>query len=284
MKEKKKKKGWYKQTTRVVGMNPVTFKENWRFNINKLQLLSVICLILFIFFILFYLLFSFTPAGILLPENIKNRNKEKIENTLSQIDQLERKVQQQDLFIRNLQNVILGNISVDSSYSEQDFEYNDEISASDTLISEAEQKLNQQIIDSREQPKNLKNTLLDDIFLFDPIKGTLSQKFNKKNHPGVDIIAKKDETVKSCLEGIIVHTSYDDKDGYTIIINHQNDLTSVYKHIGKVLTQVGESVKTGDAIGVVGNTGERSSGPHLHFELWSNVGALNPLDYLSFGR
>lgn len=284
MKKKKQKKDWLKQTTRVVGMNPVTFKERWRFNINKLQLLSVICLSLFIFFVLFYLLFSYTPIGIILPENIKNRNKEKIETTLNQIDQLESKVQQQELFIQNLQNVILGNISVDSTYSEQDFDYGDEILTPDTVISDAEKKLTQQINDSKELSNHPKYSLLDDIFLFDPIKGTLSQKFNEVNHPGVDIIAEKNETVKSCLEGIVVHTSYDDKDGYTIIINHQNDITSVYKHIGKVLTSVGKSVKTGDAIGVVGNTGERSSGPHLHFELWSNVGALNPLDYLSFGR
>lgn len=284
MKKKRQKKSWLKQTTRIVGMNPITFKENWRFNINKLQLLSVLFLIIFVLFVLFYLLFSFTPAGILLPENIKNRNKEKIETTLIQIDELEEKVQQQDLFIKNLQNVILGNISVDSTYSEKDFNFSDEALPSDTSITEAEQMLSQQIIDSKQSSKKVKYSLLDNIFLYDPIKGTLSQKFNEETHPGVDIIAKKDETVKSCLEGIVVHTSYDDKDGYTIIINHQNDITSVYKHIGKVLTEVGKSVKTGDAIGVVGNTGERSTGPHLHFELWSNVGALNPLDYLSFGQ
>jgi murein DD-endopeptidase MepM/ murein hydrolase activator NlpD len=281
---KKKKQSWLKQTTRVVGMNPVTFKENWRFNINKLQLLSVIFLILFVLFILFYLIFSFTPAGVLLPENIKNRNKEKIETTLIQIDQLEEKVQQQDLFIKNLQNVILGNISVDSTYSEKDFDFTDEALTSDTSVTEAEQLLSQQIIDSKKSSQKVKYSLLDNIFLYDPIKGTISQKFNEESHPGVDIIAEKDETVKSCLEGMVVHTSYDDDDGYTIIINHQNDITSVYKHIGKVLTKVGESVKTGDAIGVVGNTGERSTGPHLHFELWSNAGPLNPLDYLSFGQ
>lgn len=284
MKEKKQKKSWLKQTTRVVGMNPVTFKENWRFNINKFQLISVICLSLFIFFLLFYLLFSYTPVGILLPENIKNRNKEKIEKTLNQIDQLEGKVKQQEIFIQNLQNVILGNISVDSTFSEQDFKYTDNILVSDTTETLAEKQLNQQINESKKSSSTPKTNLLDDVFLYDPIKGTLSQKFNKENHPGVDIIAKKDETVKSCLEGIVVHTSYDDQDGYTVVINHQNDITSVYKHIGKVLTKVGESVKTGDAIAVVGNTGERSSGPHLHFELWSNVGALNPLDYLSFGQ
>ena len=284
MKKKKQQVNWLKQTTRVVGMDPVTFKENWRFNINKLQLVSLIFLSLFVFFILFYLLFSFTPAGILLPENIKNRNKQKIEKTVAQIDQLEEKVRQQDIFINNLQNVILGNISVDSTFSEKDFNYTEELLTSDTTISKAEQQLNQQINQSQNSTKNTKTNLLDDLFLFDPIKGTLSQKFNRDSHPGVDIIAEKDETVKSCLEGIVVHTSYDDKDGYTVIINHQNDITSVYKHIGKVLTKVGETVKTGDAIAVVGNTGERSSGPHLHFELWSDVGALNPLDYLSFGQ
>lgn len=284
MNKKKVRNKWLKITTRVVGMDPITFQESWRFKINRLQILSLLMLILFVFFVLFYLIFSYTPLGQILPENIKNRNKEKIESTLVHIDKLERSVSRQEEYIKNLQNIILGKISIDSVYSEQELEYDREGMTSDTSRSQAEKELEERINSSSKLKNKIRNNRLDDLFLFDPVKGVISQKFDKKNHFGVDIIAKKNESVHACLDGIILNTSYDHKYGYTIVINHQNDITSVYKHLEKANKKSGDFVKTGDLIGIVGNTGERTTGPHLHFELWSNLGALNPLDYLSFGQ
>lgn len=283
MSNKKKKTSWMKATTRVVGMDPVTFQENWRFKISRIQLFSLFFLVLFIFLVLYFILFSYTPLGQLLPENIKNRNKEKIESTMAQIDKLEQKVLVQDAYIRNLQNVIMGNISIDSVFSRKELDYTNDVLTPDTSLSLEEKKLEQQINDAL-QVNSSRSNKLDDIFLFDPITGAISQKFDKNKHPGVDVITRANEPVKSCLEGVVLHTSYDDIYGFTIVINHQNDITSVYKHLDKVLVKTGDMLKTGDQIAIVGNTGESSSGPHLHFELWSNLGAMNPLDYLSFGR
>lgn len=284
MSRKKNNTKWMKVTTRVVGMDPVTFQESWRFKISRLQLLSLFFLILFIFFILYFILFSYTPLGQVLPENIKNRNKEKIESTMIQIDNLEQQVVLQDEYIRNLQNVILGNISIDSVFSKRELVYESNVLAPDTSLSLAEKQLEKQVNLNTQFNNVSKTNRLNDIFLFDPINGAISQDFDEKKHLGVDVITKPNETIKACLEGVVLHTSYDDKYGFTIVINHQNDITSVYKHLQKVLVKTGEIVKTGESIGIVGNTGESSTGPHLHFELWSNLGALDPLDYLSFGQ
>ncbi|MEX1190894.1 MAG: M23 family metallopeptidase [Brumimicrobium sp.] len=281
-KKKRNKKNWFKYSTRIVGMDPITFQERWRIKINRMQLMSLFILLLFVLAILFYFVFSYTPIGLLLPENIKNRNKEKIESTIAQIEKLENKVSQQDMYIKNLQEVILGNISIDSTYRENEFYKTDVDLESDTTITDAEIKLSEQIEAYTNHSTENHLDALNELFLYDPVQGVVSQKYNENNHPGVDIITKKESTIKACLEGVVLHASYDDQNGYTLILSHQNDINSVYKHASKVLVGVGEKVSTGDAIAIVGNSGENSTGPHLHFELWSNIGSLNPLDYLSF--
>ncbi|RYM32943.1 M23 family metallopeptidase [Brumimicrobium glaciale] len=284
--EKKKKKNWFKRSTRIVGMDPVSFEEWWRVKINRIQLISISLIFIIILFLFNYLIFSYTPIGYLLPENIKNRNKQKIEFTATRVANLEKRLIAQDNYISNLQKVILGEVSIDSIYVTN---LNEKTQGNanlvvDTTISNAEKQLDQNIRENQEKLKGTNDQLFDHLFLYDPVAGQVSQKFRIPNHPGVDIVTKKDEQIKACLNGVVLHSSYDDQDGHTIILSHENEIISVYKHAQKVYVNVGDKVTRGKAIGVVGNTGERSTGPHLHFELWSDMGPLDPLDYFSFGK
>lgn len=284
--EKKKKKNWFKRSTRVVGMDPVTFEEWWRVKINRIQLVSISLIFIIVLFLFNYLIFSYTPIGYLLPENIKNRNKQRIEATAVRVASLEKRLIAQDNYINNLQMVILGEVSIDSIYTSGLSELSNENKALivDTSISSVEKQLDQNLKDNAEKLKKDQSELFDHLFLYDPVAGEISQKFRIPDHPGVDIVTKKDEQIKACLNGVVLHSSYDDQDGHTIILSHENEIISVYKHAQKVYVNVGDKVTRGKAIGVVGNTGERSSGPHLHFELWSDMGPLNPLEYFSFGK
>jgi murein DD-endopeptidase MepM/ murein hydrolase activator NlpD len=284
--EKKKKKNWFKRSTRIVGMDPVTFEEWWRVKINRIQLISTTLIIVIILFFLNFIFFSYTPIGYILPENIKNRNKQKIEATAIRVASLEKKLIAQDNYIINLQKVILGEVSIDSIYTDNSNESADKNAALvvDTTISKAEKQLDQNLKENALKKKKTNDQLFDHLFLFDPVEGEISRKFRIPNHPGVDIVTKKEEQIKACLNGVVLHSSYDDQDGFTIILSHENEIISVYKHAQKVYVNVGDKVTRGKAIGVVGNTGERSSGPHLHFELWSDMGPINPMDYFSFGK
>lgn len=283
--KKDKKKSWLKQSTRLVGMDPVTFEEGWRLTINRLQLISVGILLVIIFFIINYLLFSFTPLGSLLPDGVQDGSKERLQGQMKNLDDFKTKIDAQDLYIKNLQQVILGEIPIDSIYMERNFQ---EATANsfelDTSLTKAEESLTAQIEENNDQLASNKEDIFKNLFLFDPVKGEISREFRSPNHPGVDVVTKKNAQIKACLDGIVLHASYDDKDGYTVILSHQNEIVSVYKHAQKVLVEVGQKVAAGGAIAIVGNTGERSTGPHLHFELWSDMGPLNPLDYLSFGQ
>jgi len=124
---------------------------------------------------------------------------------------------------------------------------------------------------------------LEHYYFCSPLKGEVSAGFDlDKKHFGIDIVAEKDTPIKSILSGIVINADRSVETGNNISIQHDNDLISVYKHNSILLKKVGQRVKTGDAIAIIGNTGAETSGPHAHIELWHNGRAVNPADYLEF--
>lgn len=124
---------------------------------------------------------------------------------------------------------------------------------------------------------------LQEIFFFSPITGFVSDKFDvRKGHFGVDIVAKKNEPVKCIADGTVMMASWTQDAGYVIAIQHRGNLISVYKHNAELLKKVGSFVNAGEIISIVGNSGEMTDGPHLHFELWYNGNALDPEEFVTF--
>ncbi|MCO5269195.1 MAG: M23 family metallopeptidase [Brumimicrobium sp.] len=283
---KKKKRNWFRKSIRIVGMNPHSFEEWWRIKINNIQIISVSLILFVLLLILSYVIFSYTPIGYLLPETVKDKDRIEIESAAVRVNDLEIKLASQDKYITNLQLIILGKIPIDSIYTNEpnDSLFDEGNIKFDTTSTEAERELNRNIKLQIEARKNQKQDIISHLFLFDPISGEISQKFKKPEHIGVDVVAPKDTQIKSCSSGTVIHSSYDTKDGFTIIISHENNLISVYKHAKTSFAKVGDHVNTGEVIGIIGNSGERSSGTHLHFELWSDMGPVDPLEYFSFGK
>jgi len=119
--------------------------------------------------------------------------------------------------------------------------------------------------------------------LFPPVNGTLSDRFNLENkHYGVDIAMPENSPVHSISEGIVVFSEWTTETGYVIIVEHLNGLTSIYKHNASIIKFQGETVETGEIIGFTGNTGELTTGPHLHFELWFQGEPVDPESYIEF--
>lgn len=124
---------------------------------------------------------------------------------------------------------------------------------------------------------------LKDMFFFVPVSGIITRKFDTKGkHYGVDIVAKKNEPIKSTADGSVVIASWTQDSGYVIGIQHKNQLISFYKHNSVLLKKVGDYVKAGDIVAIIGDTGELTDGPHLHFELWYGGNPANPEDFISF--
>ena len=120
------------------------------------------------------------------------------------------------------------------------------------------------------------------LHLFKPIEGVIIEEYSpEKNHYAIDIVAKKDEPVKSVAAGTVIISSWTDDTGYVIGVQHENNLISFYKHNAVLLKKMGDFVKAGDIIAIIGNSGDLTTGPHLHFELWHSGNPINPKNYIN---
>jgi murein DD-endopeptidase MepM/ murein hydrolase activator NlpD len=130
---------------------------------------------------------------------------------------------------------------------------------------------------------NRKYNELQETFFFSPTTGFISDKFDaKKPHYGIDIVTKTNEPVKCIADGTVVFASWTQDSGYVIGIQHQGNLISVYKHNAELYKKVGTFVNAGEILSIVGNSGEMTNGPHLHFELWYNGNSINPEEFVTF--
>ena len=121
------------------------------------------------------------------------------------------------------------------------------------------------------------------IHFFTPMKGMISNSYDGlSGHYGVDVVGPKNERISAVLDGTVIFAEWTLNTGYVVQIQHGKDLVSIYKHNQELLKKPGEFVKAGEAIAILGNSGELTSGPHLHFELWHNGKALNPENYIKF--
>ncbi len=124
---------------------------------------------------------------------------------------------------------------------------------------------------------------LEQLFFMPPVSGETTAGFDlQKNHFGIDVAAPKNTAVKAAADGVVISAGYTVETGYSIAIQHPNNVVTMYKHNSVLLKQTGVAVKTGEAIAIIGNSGENTSGPHLHFELWYKGRPVNPGDYINF--
>ncbi|MFQ5448643.1 MAG: M23 family metallopeptidase, partial [Saprospiraceae bacterium] len=124
---------------------------------------------------------------------------------------------------------------------------------------------------------------LEQMYFSPPIGGVISAPFDKeKSHLGVDVIAPKNTPVKTVMDGWVIFSDWTLETGNTIAIQHTNNLVTFYKHNSALLKKTGNYVKAGEAIAIIGNTGELTDGPHLHFELWHSGKPVNPTDFVDF--
>jgi murein DD-endopeptidase MepM/ murein hydrolase activator NlpD len=124
---------------------------------------------------------------------------------------------------------------------------------------------------------------IESLHFFPPVKGTVTSGFNgREGHYGTDIVAQENTPIKACLDGVVLDAYWNIESGNVIIVQHDHGLISFYKHNSQLLKRSGNTIRAGDVIAIIGNTGELSTGPHLHFELWHDKVPLNPEKYINF--
>jgi murein DD-endopeptidase MepM/ murein hydrolase activator NlpD len=295
--EGKPKKQWLiklKNKYRLVIMNDDTFEEKLSFRLSRLNVFVAIgATSIFLIFATTYII-AFTPLREYIPgyTNMK-LNKESYTNLLK-IDSLEREVQSRELYFRNLKMILDGQAIIDSvaPYTKDTTKKYNTItikkSKEDSILrkqieSEDKYDLSSQDLTLETNEQVTVNASISGFFYFTPLKGIVINGFDPaNNHYGIDIAGKKNDLIKSVLNGTVIFSNWTLETGYIIGIQHQHNLISVYKHNSALLKKTGDYVKAGDAIAFIGNSGEMSTGPHLHFELWYNGSPVNPKDYIPF--
>ena len=158
-------------------------------------------------------------------------------------------------------------------------------SASADFAAEQDSLLRQQVMEEEQfviSGRQDRQLPIEGMHFFTPLKGVISQGYDNIVHPFVDITAPANSVVKAALDGTVIFAGWNDAAGYTIQLQHSNDIITIYKHNQKLLRKTGDKVKAGSPIALVGSTGSLSSGDHLHFELWYKGEAVDPTKYINF--
>ncbi len=225
------------------------------------------------------------------PRHAQNQAKIELIQLTQTVDSLENQVRARENYIENVRKIMTGQDDVYANVEERELseEQIESSSALDNDITPVDKEFRKEF--ERETFGTLTSSLRDnsealkEMFLFSPLgkEGLVSDKYDPKiNHYGVDIVAKKDEPVKAVADGTVILASWTQDSGYVIGIQHRGNLISIYKHNSDLLKNVGNFVSAGEIISIIGNTGELTSGPHLHFELWYNGSPVDPEEFVDF--
>ena len=237
------------------------------------------------FILLIYAIIALTPLRTTIPGYPDAHSKKTAVANAIKIDSLETIITKWNLYAENLSRVLAGEqtINIDSIVSGNSTKYlsvksKEELSRRDSILRETvrqEEQFGVSGTSRRELP-------LEGMHFFTPIKGVISQGYDVALHPALDITAPSGSVVSAIYDGVIIYTGWDESKGNVIMVQHPDNVISLYAHNQKLLKKLGDSVKAGTSIALVGNTGSLSTGDHLHFELWRNGESLDPTKYISF--
>ena len=287
MKNKKQNKSFLKRIFndyKVVISSEDTFEEKFSFKANKINTF-IIMLVYSIILISFTIsIVFFTQLREMVPGYSSTDLLNRAIYLTKKIDSLEQQIALNNKFYKSIEDVLSGNIdefvprdelSVDSSLTNSDFV---------TVSPNSQDSILRKYVEN-EDKFNLTNNelIIENKMFFSPIKGEITQSFNfNENHFAVDIAADIGTPVKSVLDGKIIFSEWSLETGYVVVIDHGENIISVYKHNSKILKEQNDFVQAGEVIAYSGNQGNLSTGPHLHFELWKNGTPIDPEPLLNF--
>jgi len=287
--QKQEKKGGFfrrlRNKYRLIIYNDDTFEEVWFFRLSRLNVIAVMGTSAIVLIALVSLLIAFTPLKEFIPGYPKGDIKMNMISNNQKLDSIQQELKLREQYLDNLSRIISGKTPKEQTSSRDTVVHRSDInfenSKHDSILRkqiEEEEKYMLSVDYKSQQDKDMSQ-----VHFFTPVKGIVTNSFNQEEkHFGTDVVASKDMVVVATLDGTVTMANWTLKTGYVIQLQHDNRILSVYKHNAELLKEVGDHVKAGEAIAIIGNSGELSTGPHLHFELWKNGSPLNPENYIVF--
>lgn len=274
---------------RLVLMNDDTFEEKLSLRLTRFNVFIFFgTLVIFLVVATTYII-AFTPLKEYIPGYADFDTRKVLRELNLKADSLQSELRSKDLYIHNIRNIVEGRDIVDqipdTLDSKEFFEISElKRSREDSILrAEIEREANYYVDWVPDESFRYSDRNVSQFFFFPPLQGIVTNHFDPaQRHFGVDIVADRGEPIKATLDGTILFATWTLTTGYTIGIQHSNNLVSVYKHNSSLLKEEGAYVKAGEVIAIIGDSGTLSTGTHLHFELWYNGNPINPLDYIVF--
>ena len=271
---------------RLAIIDDQSHKQLWTVHFTRTSLFVTIVTLLVTLSTAIFSIIAFTPVRTFIPGYPDARSKRAaIQNAIT-IDSLETVIYKWGLYSENLKRVMEGmdpiridtlvNAGMKESAKEADLA---EIQRKDSILREKVKEEEQFGISAERGKRDLP---IEGLHFFCPLKGVVSQSYNPADHPYIDITAPAGSVVKATLDGTVINAGWDNDSGHIIQFQHDGDIISIYKHNEKLLKKVGDKVSAGAPIALIGNTGDLTTGTHLHFELWHKGEAVDPAKYINF--
>lgn len=273
---------FFNKKFRLVVINDETLEEEGLLKISRSNIIALTSLVVIFIFIISFLIIVYSPLN----KHLPGKSSELVQKELIQLalksDSLASALSISSLYLSNIESIIKGD-SISFEYLDDSLNKidNSEVSffksKEDSLLRMRVEKEDQSSINLNSKRRNKQ------FLFFPPVEGFVSDSFNlQTNHYGIDLVAKSGAKIKSIGEGTVIVSDWNPQTGYVLGIQHSEDFISFYKHCSVLLKNVGDIITTGENIAIIGNSGELSSGPHLHLELWKSGTPLDPSLYISF--
>ena len=286
MSETPKKKPWKERIRakyRMVVMDDDSFEERASVTLTPLGIIVALSAITIVMTALVVILIAFTPIRVYIPGYASGDANEELIAINEKADSLEAEALAQQAYLDNLKKILQGNDTGVFIQNPTDTSKHYEL---DKTLSPEDSALRAEIENSDQYSLQIgvtKRTGISGYFFFPPVKGSITSSFNlAEEHFGVDVAAAENEPVKATLDGTIISAGWNPEDGYVIQVQHGNNLISVYKHNAALLKKTGQFVKAGEPIAIIGNSGEHTTGAHVHFEIWYNGAPVDPQEFVVF--
>ncbi len=289
----RKKGKWtekWRNKYRLVFMTDDTLEERFTFRLSRMNVFIALGTLAIVLIFLTSFLIAFTPLREYIPGYTNVGLTKRLYKLQLKTDSIARDLVVKEQFISNIRDVINGkDLTEDKPLTMDSVKRYGNIkmkrSADDSLLRlevENQNKYNLYKIETIESTSQKKSSI-GSVLFFTPLKGIITNMFDPaQKHFGVDIVSKQNEAVKAVLDGTVILNNWTLETGYVIGIQHSQNLVSLYKHNSAILKKVGDYVRAGEPIAIVGETGELVTGAHLHFELWSDGSAVDPKEYITF--
>jgi murein DD-endopeptidase MepM/ murein hydrolase activator NlpD len=262
-----------------------THKQIWALRFTRVSFLITIISIIVVICLGLFSLIAFTPIRTFIPGYPDAHTKHAAIRNAIMIDSLENIVGKWELYSENLSRIVDGKepIRLDSLIKNDNSvavssKNEGKLARKDSML-RSNVKEAEQFDISDNKARNLQ---IEGMHFFVPLKGVISQGYDKVIHPYIDITAPANSVVMATLDGTVIFSGWDDETGYTIQLQHANNIVSIYKHNQILLKKTGDKVSAGTPIALVGNSGSLTTGDHLHFELWYKGEAVDPTQYINF--